>query len=426
LELALGAKLLGLVVFLLTGALAAAGQASLFHVNRARLRNLSEHGTQRIEAVVRVLEQPAATSNTVAALYTISLAGAATCALLAAIDLVPENRLVHIAAGIGALLLALLLQVLARALAIARPEATAVRLYRPLTLLATLLSPVVVPLGILERRVLKLFGVSRPSDPHSSEEELRRLVESHEENGVLEREEREMIHGIFVLGEVTAREVMVPRIDVVGVPADCTIEQVLDLIVETGHSRLPIYSENLDGIIGIIYAKDVLKHLKSGHLGDAAQPLARPAYFVPEAKKVDELLQELQKRRVHMSVVVDEYGGTAGIITIEDLLEEIVGEIRDEYDQAEEARVEPISDTEAIFDARVSLREVNELFELDLPEDEFDTLGGLVYERLGKIPSKDDEVRVDGCLIRVMDTEGVRIKKVYLLVGQQEGQELSS
>jgi putative hemolysin len=276
----------------------------------------------------------------------------------------------------------------------------------------------VLPLRALERRLLTVLGVTRPNDPHWAEEELRLLVESGQEDGVLEQEERQMIHGIFELSEVTAREVMVPRIDVVAASQDTLVDELLDLIVATGHSRVPIYDGSVDNISGVVHAKDVLKHLKAGNLNDPVRPLARPAHFVPEAKKVDELLQELQQRRVHMAIVVDEYGGTAGLITIEDLLEEIVGEIRDEYDQAEEARVEQISDREAIFDARTSIREVNELLALDLPDDEFDTLGGLVYDRLGKVPAIDDEVHVDSCLIRVMSTEGRRIKKVRLLVGE--------
>ena len=278
----------------------------------------------------------------------------------------------------------------------------------------------VLPLRALERRLLTVFGVTGPNDPHWAEEELKLLVESGEENGVLEQDEREMIHGIFELSEVTAREVMVPRIDVVAIPAEARIEAAVELIVATGHSRVPIYEGSIDNVIGIVYAKDILKHLRSGRLEDMVRPLARPAHFVPEAKKVDELLQELQQRRVHMAIVVDEYGGTAGIITIEDLLEEIVGEIRDEYDQAEETWVERIDAHEAIMDARTSIREVNEVMNLDLPAEASDTLGGLVYDLLGKVPVKGDEVRVDGSLIQVMSTEGRRIGKVRLVVGEAE------
>ena len=419
-EPGLWAKLAGLTIFLLLAALAAAGQASLFHLNRARLRGLSDQGAAKEQAVLSVLEQPGSSFGMITALHTISLAGAAVLTFLVALDFASQTHWKPVLLSLAVLVLALLLQVLARVVAIARPEATALRLCRPLSFVALVLAPLVLPLRALERRLLSLLGVTGPSDPHWAEEELRLLVESGEDNGVLEQDEREMIHGIFELSEVAAREVMVPRIDVVAVRDDAPVEEVLDLIVSTGHSRLPIYAGSIDNVVGVLHAKDVLRHLKGGQLSDPVRPLARPAFFVPEAKKVDELLEELQQRRVHMALVVDEYGGTAGLITIEDLLEEIVGEIRDEYDQAEESRVEQISEREAIVDARTSIREVNELLALHLPDDEFDTLGGLVYDRLGKVAAIDDQVQVDGCTIRVMSTEGRRIRKVHLLVGEPE------
>lgn len=417
-EPALGAKLIGLVVSLVLAVLTAAGQACLFHLNRARLRALTEHGPRRGQAVLRLAEQPGASFSVLVGLYALSCIGLAAFMVLSAAELATDSPLAAAALVASTILGLLVLQAVGRAIAIAHPEGTAVRLYVPLRTLILLLTPLLVPLHALERRMLRALGVSRPHDPHSAEEELRLLVEASDEGNGLAEDEREMIHGIFEMSQVTAREVMVPRIDMVAVPHDAVVEQVLDRIIQTGHSRLPIYEGSIDNIIGVVYAKDILKHLKVGKLSDPVRPLARPAYFVPEAKKVDELLQELQQRRVHMAIVVDEYGGTAGLITIEDLLEEIVGEIRDEYDLAEEARIERISDREAILDARVSIREVNELLSLDLPDDEFDTLGGLVYDRLGKVPAVDDEVRVDGCLIRVLSTEGRRIKKVRLLVGE--------
>ena len=414
-EPGLAAKLIGLAVFLVLAALSAAAESTLFHVNRARLRSMSEQGTRRAEAVLRAIEQPGTAFGEVTALHTTSLVGVALLASLLVLDLnAREDGLMPL--GV-VLLLALLVPLMMRRIAIGAPESTALLLYQPLSLIVGAVRPILLPFRLFESGLLRLLGLPRRREPHSAEEELRLLVEGGEESGVLEQDERQMIHGIFELGEVTAREIMVPRIDIVAVPETTLVGEVLDLIVATGHSRLPIYEGNIDNIVGFVYAKDVLKHLKQGGLADPARPLARQAYFVPETKKIDELLQELQQRRVHVAVVVDEYGGTAGLVTIEDLLEEIVGEIRDEYDVAEEASFERISDCEAIFDARTSIRDVNELLSLDLPDDEFDTLGGLVYDRLGKVPAENDEVRVDGCLVRVLTTEGRRIKKVRVLVG---------
>ena len=415
----LGAELVALCLLLLVSILTVAAQASLYHVNRARLRAMVEqNGSRRGQAVMAALDQPVTSFGALTVLSTLALMGAATLAVVILLDLtiVAPLQAVGVAAALGLVLL--VAEIVARVLAIARPEATALLVYRPLALAGLLLSPLLLPLRALERALLGLFGVTRPNDPHSAEEELRRLVEDGEDAGVLEQDEREMIHGIFELSEVAAREVMVPRIDMVALPSDALVEQALDLVLASGHSRLPMYEKSIDNIVGVIYAKDILKHLKAGALADPALPLARPAFFVPEAKKVDEVLQDLQQQRVHLAIVVDEYGGTAGLLTIEDLLEEIVGEIRDEYDLAEEARIERVSEREAILDPRIGIREVNDVLSLDLPEDEFDTISGLVYDRLGKVPETDDEISVDGCTIQVISTEGRRIKKVRLIVGE--------
>ena len=420
-EPSLAAKLAALAIFVVLAALSAAAEATLFHLNRARLRAMSDEGATRAQAVLRALDEPGTTYGEVAALHTSSLIAVAVAASLLALDLDDRDNGLAVLATV--LFVAFLVPLTARRIAIARPEATALRLYQPLSVVARIAAPILLPLRVLESAWLRLLGLRATREPQTPEEELRLLVEGGEDSGVLEQDERQMIHGIFEMGEVTAREIMVPRIDIRAVPDTALVGDVLDLIVETGHSRVPIYEETIDNIVGFIYAKDILKHLKHGSLGDPARPLAREAYFVPEAKKIDELLEELQQRRVHMAVVVDEYGGTAGLVTIEDLLEEIVGEIRDEYDVAEEASVERISDREAVVDARTSIRDVNELLSLDLPDDEFDTLGGLVYDRLGKVPTPNDEVRVDGCVVRVLSTEGRRIKKVRLLVGGERPSE---
>jgi CBS domain containing-hemolysin-like protein len=205
---------------------------------------------------------------------------------------------------------------------------------------------------------------------------------------------------------------MVPRIDVVAMPRESTLGALLDKIVQTGYSRIPVVADTIDNVVGLVYAKDVLRALRAGDLDDPAGPIARTAYFVPDTKKVDELLQDLQTKRVHLAIVVDEYGGTAGIVSIEDLLEEIVGEIRDEYDVNEAIPIERIDERESIVDARVSIRDVNEALDLHLDVEELDTLGGLVYHELGKVPTEGDMVRVNGCLVTVMSTEGRRIKKL--------------
>jgi putative hemolysin len=232
-----------------------------------------------------------------------------------------------------------------------------------------------------------------------------------EGNADLEEDEREMITSVIELGEQPVREVMVPRMDIIAVTDSSSVRDVLDRIVESGHSRIPIYNGSIDNITGVVYAKDLLAFLRDGSQASAVQPLAREASYVPETKKIDELLHEMQQSRVHVSIVIDEYGGTAGLITIEDMIEEIVGEIRDEYD-VEEAMIEEVSDHEALFDGRVSIRDVNDTLDLDIEDEDFDTLGGLLYHELGKVPSVGDEVRVDGAVVTVLSTTGRRVRQV--------------
>jgi len=224
-----------------------------------------------------------------------------------------------------------------------------------------------------------------------------------------------MIQSIFDFSDTLVREVMVPRIDVAGVTLETPMLQALEVILKAGHSRIPVYRDSIDNIQGILYAKDLLKYLRDGRTDTPLARIVRPAYFIPESKKVDELLQELQQRRVHMAVVVDEYGGTAGLVTIEDLLEEIVGEIQDEYD-SEEPTFEAVNSHEYLFDARVPIDEVNKLLDVELPSEGGDTLGGFIYSQLGKVPAPGDRIEFANVAIEVLSVAGRRIKQVRATV----------
>jgi putative hemolysin len=413
------AKVLAFGLFLLLAGVASSAHVALSGINRNRIKNLIEGGLSRAQAILRVLDEPTSIFATILVLGTAGTSGSIICAMLLALEPAVTWPWGALALLIGSIVAVLLVQVIARTVAVAKPEGTALLLARPLELARAVLTPVLVPLQVLERRGLNLMGFSRPNEPGAAEEELRLLVESVEDNSALEEDEREMIHGIFEMSERPAREVMRPRIDIISESREATIGQVLDRIVESGFSRIPIYENSIDEVVGIVYAKDILRHLREGTLDDPAAPIARAAHFIPETKKVDELLQELQKRRVHMAIVVDEYGGTAGLLTIEDLLEEIVGEIQDEYDLHEEQLLEQVSEREAVVDARTPLRDLNDVFDLHLNVEDFDTLGGLVYHELGKVPVEGDEVRVNGCQVTVLSTQGRRIKKLRVTLVEE-------
>ncbi len=247
-------------------------------------------------------------------------------------------------------------------------------------------------------------------EPESREQAVEQMVDASERAGLIEADEHKMISGILQLDRTLTREIMVPRIDVIALEVETPLPDALDVVIGGAHSRVPIYVESIDHVVGVLYAKDLLKALRDKP-AVSLRDLIRPAHFVPETKRLDELLQELQRDKVHMAIVVDEYGGTAGIVTIEDVLEEIVGEIQDEYDTSEEPLIERIGAGEGIFDARVNIDDVNEALGLTLPT-ETDTLGGLVYQRLEKMPKVGDRVCVGNTTIEVLSVIGRRIKKV--------------
>jgi len=389
--------------------LSAAAQASLVYIDRARLRHILEEGRPRATALMHLLEEPTSSLSTILVIYTLALCVAAASAFSFDVDLAAQVApWAAILCGVLELLIVLLVQFVGRVVAVARPERVALTFVRPVEILVRVLFFVLVPLNALDAWLRRLMGVQHGLTPAQAEDRLRHLVEG---NTDLEEDEREMIASVIELGEQPVREIMVPRIDIVAASASSTVRDVLDCIVESGHSRIPIYDGSIDNITGVIYAKDLLKFLRDGQQTAPVQPLAREPSYVPETKKVDELLHEMQQRHVHLAVVVDEYGGTAGLITIEDLIEEIVGEIQDEYD-VEEAMIEEVSDSEALFDARVSIRDVNDTLDLDIEDEDFDTLGGLLYHELGKVPNVGDEVRVDGALVTVLTTTGRRVRKV--------------
>ena len=263
------------------------------------------------------------------------------------------------------------------------------------------------------------------------EEELRSIVEAEQETGVLEEGERDMIHGVFGFHDRVVREVMVPRVDVEAVDRTATVEELLRLVKETGHSRVPLYEESLDQIQGIVYTKDLLQMLVYSRELDLSQPLVdlienqrkagdelsaflRDPYYVPETKKVDELLRDLRETRTRLAIVVDEYGGTAGLVTTEDLVEEIVGEIQDEYDAEEELFQWRKPGEVLIVNPRINIDDLNDLLETELPSNGYDTLGGFIYNQVGNIPEPGQSVEVPGLRIEILRVDGQRIGLVKM------------
>jgi putative hemolysin len=286
----------------------------------------------------------------------------------------------------------------------------------PLELITWVTRPLVAVLFFLTRVVTAPFGADPNEGTLISEEDIKAVIETGGEQGVLDVEERDMLHSVFALGEKKVHEVMVPRTDIVAIDVNTPPQEVLESVVSAGHSRIPVFEGSSDQIIGVLYVKDLFRRLARGERDVTVRPFLRPAQFVPETKKVDELLREMQRAKVHIAIVVDEYGGTAGLVTIEDLVEEIVGEIRDEYD-VERELVLPVSEHEAIMDARVPFSEVQETFGIDSPEgvEEFDTLGGFITHELGRLPKVGETVRSNGVKFVVESVDGRRVGRVRVI-----------
>jgi CBS domain containing-hemolysin-like protein len=245
-----------------------------------------------------------------------------------------------------------------------------------------------------------------------TDEEIKTLVDASQDDGVLHQGERKMIYSIIELGDTLAREIMVPRIDIIALDVNTPLAVAVDALLESGNSRVPVYEESVDYILGLLYAKDLLRVWREGEPLDSLRTLLRPAHYIPEAKKVIELLAEMQSQRIHMAVVVDEYGGVAGLVTLEDIVEEILGEIQDEYDQGEESPYLELSAGEYIFQGKVDLDDFNEILSSNLSKDEADTLGGFMYSRIGRVPSNGERIQVDDLLLTVEQVTGRRIRKV--------------
>jgi putative hemolysin len=377
-----------LAVCILVAAAASATETALTSVGRFRVRHMVEEGSQAAATLQRLHDDPNRFLSTVLVTNTVALILASFASTLLSIEFVPAEYGFLGQLGVSLLLSVFLLifaEVTPKSLAIRNADRIALRAAGPVNALSRVLRPVLWFITLIARATT----VGRAArGPFLTEQELMTLLNVSEQEGVIEEQEREMINQIIEIGDKPVREVMVPRTDITAIDRDAPLEEVLRVLETTRHTRLPVRDGDLDRIVGMVHVKDVALLL----LQPRSEPwdlshLTRPITFTPESKKVDELLHEMQTERVHMKVVLDEYGGTAGLVTIEDLLEEIVGEIRDEYDVAEEEPFRILGEQEAVVDARFPMNELNEKLDLGVEEsDDYDSVGGFVLATLGSIP----------------------------------------
>ena len=419
---------LGLILLLiLLNGLFVAAEIAFVTVRRTRLDELADEGDRRAARALRLLKDPGRFLAVIQVAITFLGALASAVAAVSIVELLatPLSGVSWIGerAGVIALLVVTLLvsvvsivlgELIPKGFALANPDRIALVASGPISLFAKIVSPLVALLVLLTKVISKPFGIDPTRTPEISAAEIRLIVEQGSQQGVLEAEEEQMISAVMSLSDSKLHEVMVPRIDIVAIDQEATFDEAVEVVLKEGHSRTPLYRESVDHIVGILYAKDLLRLIAAGGTRPRLRDIMRPALFVPESQSVDDLLHELQRRKVHMAVVLDEYGGTAGLVTIEDLLEEIVGEIQDEFDEEEPMKVE-IGPGEVILDGRAAIDDLTELVEpaLELEDDEeYDTLGGFVYHRIGRVPVVGDAVVIEPFVITVIKVSGRRVGKV--------------
>ncbi|HEY0672176.1 MAG TPA: hemolysin family protein [Longimicrobiales bacterium] len=435
-------KLVLVLVLVGINAYFVATEFALVAVRRTRIEQRLRGGDRRARYVTEALDHPddfisaAQLGITVASIAIGYIAEDSIHALIVPylefihfnLPLLNANITGHIISTILTLILVTYLHVVLgeqvpKMIAIQKAEVVALWTTRPTQIFGKVFRPFIRVMSGSAKAIMRIFGM-QPTGVHSvahSPEEIRMLVEQSQQEGEIEAEQEQMIHGVFEFPEILAREIMTPRPDIVALDVASTMDEVLTLLIEEGHSRIPVYEENLDNIVGLLLVKDLLPYM-AGTKGEGfvLRELLREPYFVPDTKRISELLAELRSRSVHLAIVLDEFGGTEGIVTMEDLLEEIVGEIYDEYDVAEpDFTVTPEGDV--IIDGGASIDEVNERFGMNLSSEDFDTIGGFIFGTLGRVPQIGDSIHVGGSGdLRVEGAEERRVTAVRLIPARRK------
>lgn len=406
-----------LIVLFVLSAFFSAAETALTSLSQIRVGRMVELKVPGAKLVKRLKEKPSEFLSTILIGNNLVNIGASALATSVSIRFFAARGWGGAAAAVGAatgvmtFLILIFGEIIPKTVAIRNAERLSILVSPFIFALQAVVKPLAYTIGFISRPFIRLFGGRAPEKgPFITEEEIHLILAAGEKEGVIEEEEREMITSIFEFGDTVAREVMTPRPDISAVELNQPVEEIIRMVLESGHSRIPIYEGNLDNIVGVIYAKDLLKP----GLKVVVRDILRPAIFVPETKKVSDLLHEMQSARTHLAMIVDEYGMTSGLVTLEDLIEEIVGEIHDEFEREEKKIVKADGNT-FIVDAGLTISDANDLLKLELPEKEYDTLAGFVFGQLGKVPSVGDVLRYENLMISVERIHRRRITRVKII-----------
>lgn len=407
-------QLIVLAILLLLSAFFSSAETSLTTVSKITMRSLADDGNKRAAMVLDVVENHKAKmisailiGNNIVNLYASSLTTTLASRLFG-------SKLIGVATGILTICILIFGEITPKNLATYKCTKLSLLYIPVIKTLMTIMTPVIFLLNFVCRCMIRLFGI----DPNAkmdtmTEDELRTIVDVSHEDGVIESDEKEMIYNVFDLGDAKAKDVMVPRVNVTFADINCTYQELIDIFKEDMHTRLPIYEGSIDNVVGTINMKDLLLFDEKEHF--QIKDILREAYFTYEYKSISELLAEMRSTSLNIAIVLDEYGETAGLITLEDILEEIVGEIHDEYDENEEEFVKKINDHEYILEGSLSLDDVNDRLDLELDSEDFDSLGGFIIENLERVPEVGDEFTTEeGIRIIVDKMDKNRVEEVHV------------
>ncbi len=423
-------QLILLTILIILSAVFSASETALTSLSSLKRKRLETEEPKRAKFVTKLFSKPGRMLTTILVGNNIVNILASTISTFFFIDILTEMGIesATVIAVISTVFMTTLLlifgEITPKNIALKKAEYLSVLVSKPIYYLSILLNPIIKILNLLSKLILKSFNSqSLESGSLISEEEIKLFINMGLEEGVLEESEEKMLNSIFEFGDIIAREIMTPRTNIIAIDTETTLTQAIKVITKNGHSRIPVFKERIDNIIGFIYAKDLLaipkENWDSGEI--ISEEHIRPAYYVPETKKIDELLSELRKKRTHIAIVVDEYGGTSGLVTLEDVIEEIIGEIHDEYDVKEEAMI-IIKNGRYIISGLINVGELNRELELELPEEEdYDSLAGFMVNKLGKMPEKGDFYENEKVNIKVLHVYRRRITKLSLTF--KEGEE---
>ncbi|NOX97054.1 MAG: HlyC/CorC family transporter [Nitrospirae bacterium] len=421
-------QLAGLIVLLLFSAYFSASETSLTSLGRLKMKSLIEREKKKASLLSIWLEDPNRLLATILVgnnIVNVAASVLFTTILFRLLGPGAVGRATALSIGIMTFLILVFGEIAPKTYARQNAEKVALQIIKLLRLLSQILSPLTIALVFVANIIIRFSGgkITKPG-PFMTEEEIRGMLSVGEEEGVLEEKEKEMIDSIFEFGNTKVQEVMIPRLDIVAVEAGRSLTDILKVAVDAGHSRIPVFEKKVDNIIGVLYVKDLLSLWENKDEEKLkVKDLIRAPYFVPETKQVSELLREFQKKKIHLAIVVDEYGGTAGLVTLEDLLEEIVGEIEDEYDEEREG-IKILGEGVALIDGKTDVGEANEKLDIDLPEKEgVETVAGFVVDRLGRVPQTGEELTYKNLLISVVEADRRRVVKVKIVKDVEQGEE---